>query len=234
MIDIIIPTLMKCPKECLEYSITEALSNDLVKNIFIIDNTGYEFKQNIKILSDRLHVVEMQENIYVNPSWNLGMSLTECDNIIIMNDDLYVHKKIYNYVYELMQSSDIGLCSVETSVLSDLKEYLVLVNNFSDILTLNEIFGFEPNTYNISGWFFCIRKQLWKNIPEQIKILYGDMLIYDRIRSLNYKVKNISNIKIGHINHATAYRKLNYISNRSEIVKQDKKEYFLNKKEYNL
>jgi hypothetical protein len=231
MIDIIIPTLMRCPIECLEYSIAEALSDDLVKNIFIIDNTGQEFKKNIKILSDRLHVVEMHENIYVNPSWNLGMSLAQCDNVIIMNDDLYVNKNIYRYIDQIMKDEIIGLCSVATSVLTCLDNYLLIINTFKETLTSNEIFGFEPKTNNISGWFFCIKRKLWKNIPDNIKILYGDLLIYNRIRKLNYKTKNITNIKIGHINHATANKK---IHNMSKIVRRDRHNYNLIKDQYIL
>lgn len=226
MLDIIIPTLMRCPIECLKYSIEEAISNKFVENIFIIDNTGQQFKQNINLVSKKLYIFEMSENLYVNPSWNFGVSLSKSENILIMNDDLYVNSTIYNYVDQIMQDQDVGLCSVETYVLKSLDRYLSTIDSFNNILTFNETFGFEPKKHNISGWFFCMKRKLWKNIPENIKILYGDILIYNRIRRLNYQTKNITNVKIGHINHATG--------KMSNIVKRDTRNYNLLKDQYIL
>lgn len=224
MIDIVIPTMMKAPLDCLSYSLEQAIGNSFINNIHIIDNSLGLFQKNIDIKSNKLIVHEMTTNIYVNPAWNLGVSLCEAPFVIIMNDDVYVNGLVYNYINQLMKDDSIGLSSVQTINLSDIKSYLQTVNSFNDILTTNEIFGYNKKGANMSGWFFCIQKKIWKNIPEKMKIFFGDNLIYERTRKLGYKTKNIINVNIAHIPHSTI--------NKGELLRHDKRWYRRNKEFY--
>lgn len=219
--------MMKAPLDCLSYSLNEAIHNPIVSDIHIIDNSNSDlFDKNIKIQSDRIHIHKMKENIYVNPAWNFGVSLCRSPLVIIMNDDLYVNGMAYTNIHALMQDSLIGLSSIETINVYNIESYLKIIDKFDKTLITNDVFGFnDRHNINMSGWFFCIQRKLWKNIPNQMKIFFGDNLTYSRIRNLGYKTKNITNIKIAHVEHSTVNRKRGYIKNRYYIVKKDKAEY---------
>ena len=44
-----------------------------------------------------------------------------------------------------------------------------------------------------------MRRKDWKPLPEDMKLWYGDDLIYRRIRKTGYSTKNITSSKIGHL-----------------------------------
>ena len=223
MIDIVIPTMMKAPFGCLSYSLHEAISSDYINKIHIIDNSGQKLfnqKNNIQDIHNKIIVHNMEHNIYVNPSWNLGSSFTTSNNILFMNDDVYVNNTIYQYIEEALLLSTVGLCSVETITVNNLEQYKNILSNQNNILSMNENFGNKRQ--NISGWFFAMKKNLWKNIPHDIKIFYGDTLIYQRMRHLGFLTKNIVNTRIGHIKHATVKKSFGYIQNRNKITRRDR------------
>ena len=64
---IIIPTLQKC-KPVLNLLLDELIESDEVEEIIVIDNT----RRGLGRTHSKLKVVAPCENIYVNPSFNLG------------------------------------------------------------------------------------------------------------------------------------------------------------------
>ena len=57
-------------------------------------------------------MLRQEENIYVNPSWNLGIEESDYDKFIILNDDIIIP---YNFVFELesMLTVDKGIIGID-------------------------------------------------------------------------------------------------------------------------
>lgn len=198
MIDIVIPTLMRSDLEVFNYSLIEANESEVVNTIFIIDNTGQQlFQSNLP----KVQILSMDKNIYVNPAWNLGVSLSNTDNVLIMNDDIACSRNNYNYVDELLNTDDCGLCSIKSMRINCLEDYTSKQHDIPPKIATSEIFENPDN--NKTGWFFGIKRRLWKNIPSPIKVIYGDDLMYLRVRKLGYSTKNIVNTSIGHLESKT-------------------------------
>lgn len=203
MIDVIIPTLMKIDIAPLRYSLGEICSNAQINKVVIIDNSGDgQFSKKIDFDDKKIEVCELNANIYVNPAWNLGVSKCESENILIMNDDIFCSSQVISQVSEVMQDKDVGICSVDTINCKKTEDYVSHIK-YHNLLDTNNVFGNSDN--NKTGWFFCMRKKDWKPIPEDMKLWYGDDLIYRRIRKLGYSTKNITSSKIGHLVSATLH-----------------------------
>ena len=52
--------------------------------IIIIDNAPTDFFYD----NEKVVTLKQEENIYVNPSWNLGVEESDYDKFIIFNDDI--------------------------------------------------------------------------------------------------------------------------------------------------
>lgn len=206
MIDIIIPTLLKTDIEIFNYSLYEAERSPYVNKIIVIDNTGLSlFRSDLT----KIQIVCPNQNIFVNPSWNLGVSLSSANNIVIMNDDIACHRDNYKFIEEVLNDDACGLCSISTDAINNLTDYTdKVIINYSDIITTTD---FQNQDNNKTGWFFATKKRLWKDIPDSIKIIYGDDLIYMRIRNLGLTTKNIINTSIGHLYSKTVNQVMNNI-----------------------
>lgn len=203
MIDVVIPTLMKIDTSPLRYSLREICSNAQINKVVIIDNSGDgQFSKKIDIDDKKIEAHELDTNIYVNPAWNLGVSKCESENILIMNDDIFCNSQVISQVSEVMQDKDIGICSVDTITCKNTEDYVSQTERHK-LLETNNVFGNSDN--NKTGWFFCMRRKDWKPLPEDMKLWYGDDLIFRRIRKLGYSTKNIISEKIGHLVSATLH-----------------------------
>ena len=107
MIDIVIPTLMLIDSCPIKYSLQEACKSNLINQIIIIDNSGGLFEENISINSEKIQVLTMPENIYVNPAWNLGVSKCCSENIVIMNDDVFCNSEVYMQIETVMKEENV-------------------------------------------------------------------------------------------------------------------------------
>lgn len=215
MIDIIIPTLMIIDTTPLNYSLRQIFASTYVNKVIIIDNSGVgNFQKKMDLKNDKLEVHELSYNIYVNPAWNLGVLQCDSDNILIMNDDIFCSKHVLKQISEVMSDEDIGICSVDTFNCSTAEEYTANVTE-SPKVEINNTFGNKDG--NKTGWFFCVKRKYWKPLPEDMKLWYGDDLIYSRIRRMGYTTKNITSTQIGHLFSAT----LNSMPDFHDIIRTD-------------
>lgn len=146
--------------------------SDRVAEIIIIDN---DYKNKNIDLDDFSKIVylKMNENIYVNPAWNLGVSKSNFDVIGILNDDLLFD---IGFIKNLIVNSD---------SLIGLSENCYKENQ-------DNIFRIEET--NIRNWGFgCIlffNKKDYMVIPEDLKIWYGDDFLFKNFR-YRYKIEGI-------------------------------------------
>ena len=104
---IVIPTLWKSNRiGKLLFSLIEC---EFVDEIILIDNAG-KFFENFEAL-DKVKLVQVKENIYVNPAWNLGVKIAKNNCIAILNDDINFNPNIFEVITEdiLNQFGIIGM-----------------------------------------------------------------------------------------------------------------------------
>ena len=103
----IIPTLWKA-KEFTDHLVDVLIEDESVGEILIIDNAPADFFYD----NEKVVILRQEENIYVNPSWNLGIEESDYDKFIILNDDIIIP---YNFVSQLegMLTPDKGIIGID-------------------------------------------------------------------------------------------------------------------------
>lgn len=188
-----------------------------VEEIILIDNKK-DFqspeKQEILDTIGKLVYLPMDENIYVNPAWNLGAKTAKADYIIILNDDVWTNPSIG----KLIETHKNHFDKVDSA-------YGLGVNTFHrgnprEYVPTAEV-SIENTGANI-GWgcMIIIKREHWVRIPEQLKIWYGDHII-----ALHFQFnKN----RPGYVFENVACTPLSASSNRpefNEITRKDTEEF---------
>ena len=158
---VIIPT-MWCSD--LIFKLLDSLNDSpFVGEIILIDNDKSKRPPQITSTS-KLRIIEQEENIFVNPAWNLGVELSNYPNICISNDDLVWNVQLLPLIF---QNIHLGIIGQATS-------------NYYD--ECGEI-KIEPITERNWGWGCCffIEKLKWISIPTQFKIACGDDWLISKI-----------------------------------------------------
>ncbi len=163
---VIIPTLWKSNR--IHKLLWDLIKCEFVDEIILIDNASKYFEYYEAL--DKVKLVQTSENIYVNPAWNLGIKIAKNNNIALLNDDINFDPNIF------------GLINSET-----LSNYGIIgmgEGNYKG--PIDEKRGPYIDKWNpgINDWgwgcFVMFHKKYWIDIPENIKIWYGDNFIKDR------------------------------------------------------
>jgi len=154
MFSVIIPTMWYCD---LIYQLLDNLTgSNLVGEIILIDNNNTARPPQI-VNTEKIRIIDQDENIFVNPAWNLGVELSNYPNICISNDDLIWDVNVLPYILDNLHLGIIGQG----------------VGNYHDekeTLCIKEIVE-RP-----WGWGCCFffSKDKYVPIPSVLKIACGD------------------------------------------------------------
>ena len=161
---VIIPTLWKSNR--IHKLLWDLIKSEFVDEIILIDNASKYFEYYEAL--DKVKLVQTSENIYVNPAWNLGIKIAKNNNIALLNDDINFDPNIF------------GLINSET-----LSNYGIIGMGEGNYKSLNiegdPILEVWKPGVNDWGWgcFIMLNKKDWIDIPDNIKIWYGDNFIKD-------------------------------------------------------
>lgn len=162
---IIIPTLWKSKR--INKLLFDLIKCEFVDEIILIDNGG-KFFEYFEAL-DKVKLVQPDENMYVNPSWNLGVKLAKNNSIALVNDDINFNPNIFGII--------------DSKVLDGVGIIGMGEGNYKE--PIDEERGpyldiWQPGI-NDWGWgcMILLKKQNWLEIPNEIKIWYGDNIIKD-------------------------------------------------------
>lgn len=136
-----------------------------VDEIIIIDNNSHS-SLDLSTFSKVIHI-KNENNLYVNPSWNLGVKLSKNENIIIANDDLVIKN-----IDDILLHSDINDYDL---IGLDYKN----INKGNGVVIKNSNINMEKGF----GCFIVTKKSKYINIPEEIKIWYGDVFLFNSIKN---------------------------------------------------
>lgn len=199
-LSIIIPTMQR-NKHILDMLVKQLVDDYIIGEIIIIDNSllGYKYQ------SYKVKVHTPKRNLYVNPSWNLGVCLAENEYIGILNDDILLPNNLCMQILDFIQNDDkIGLVGVESKSVIDnkLKEfdtYPSIQTNvkYKKIKSIHD----TRNTY----WGTAIfgKREHFYKIPEEMLIYCGDdyLLNKNNETKINYAFYNT---KIYHCHSLTS------------------------------
>lgn len=192
---VIIPTLWI--PNTFKLTIDECIKSELIDEIIIIDNNpASDNKFNFN--SNKIKILTKNENIFVNPAWNWGVSISKNENILLINDDI------------LILNLDLILNEIIKS------DYELIGLNLEKINSGNgvEIHPMIGNRKNGFGCFMFVKKSIYPEIPENIKIWYGDDFLLKKINRIG--VINFDNCTI------EISKTIKSLPISSEIIKSDK------------
>jgi hypothetical protein len=161
---VVIPTIWK--SDCINELLESYYACDNIFEVILIDN---DWKNKPEFPTHKkLTYVQPNENIYVNPAWNLGIKISKCDKVIISNDDVLYNINLFtDAILKLSTSFDkgnfgfLGMDFQNYSLEEDKKELMLKKHQ------------------NGMAWacVLALHKYSWHHIPEQLKIYYGDDFI---------------------------------------------------------
>ena len=164
-VSVIIPTLWRA-KEFTDHLVSVLIEDESVGEIIIIDNKPRDFFYKF----DKVVTFWSLENMYVNPSWNLGIEESSYDKFIIFNDDIIVP---YNFVSQLE-----SLLTIERGIIGIDAPSVIKIDSFNDknITFLDR--EIELKSIVNRDWGFGIvmagHRNSYYKIPKNIRIWYGD------------------------------------------------------------
>jgi len=172
MVSYIIPTLWKSDSI---FNTIEGFKsiNDPKAELLIIDND----KANNKYQSDdnRIKVFTMEQNQYVNPSWQLGFHYSVNDNICIVNDDIIFNIKRFHKFVDESNAEAICMTNWNRIDKDDKMWELVDINS--------------PHARPAGGGqLMMVKRENFPHLPFNMKLWHGDDIIY-YYNTLKCKVK---------------------------------------------
>ena len=181
----IIPTLWKA-KDFTDHLVEVLIEDKSVGEIIIIDNAPTDFFYDNK----KVVTLKQEENIYVNPSWNLGVEESDYDKFIIFNDDIIIP---YNFVFQLeyLLTEDKGIVGIDARGVIQVESFSRNNITFLDReVTLKSIVN--------RNWGFGIafggHRKSYHKIPENIRVWFGDDYLVQMNKELgkiNYVVDDL-------------------------------------------
>lgn len=115
-------------------------------------------------------------NIYVNPSWNLGVILAVSDKICLMNDDIEFDFSVFEFMNDKL-GADVGPAGPIFPI--SLIDGPVRLETDSD-LRWKHLIDLPGSTALGWGTLIFLNRKNWFPIPEQLKIFCGDSWIQDQ------------------------------------------------------
>lgn len=201
MISVVLPVLN-------QFKLTSDLLLCISKNeykpqeIILIDNGSTEPIKDLPKLYEGLNInyVRFNENIGVNPSWNLGIMKSRNNIVSILNNDLLINNHFFKYIEETMKNEEIGICVPNT--ISDM--YGAMTCKYKNPIQLSQCNKRE-------GWAFTIKKDIVEKmgyIPKELNRTYGDDYIFYCARKLNLKTVKMEDNYIFHYGSITTVKEL--------------------------
>ena len=194
-LSVIIPTVQKNLR-VLYQSLGILQNDDVVSEIFIINNFDKELcvPPHLK----KVRIYHPEENLYVNKSWNIGIENIENERFLILNDDIVGCEYFCSKVLEtnILEDEKTGLVGLSGTYINQYSNKTVKLK--TPVINEQDIVSFIPLTRYLHtgdwGSAFFGKKSSYYEIPEDIKIIYGDnyLLYQNQINNkINYEIKGL-------------------------------------------
>ena len=190
MFSVILPTMWKI-KEVVE-DLKQLEQCSLVGEVILINNNIKDTLPDFDVSSfSKVIEVRPPKNLYINPSWNLGVRMSKFDKVMIKNDDTF-------FDYEKALIAINGELNAEDSIIGTYLKYdnWKIINTNEINISFNEI-GKRDVGF---GCAMFLNKKSFIPINDKILIWYGDDFMAESYTRRGLKIKTIRGINIsGHI-----------------------------------
>jgi len=178
MISVIMPTMWK--GKTAWKTIRELIEQPAVGEFILIDNSEEDNgnKPFARNFGNKLVYIEEGKNTYVNPAWNKGVKLAKFDKLLFVNDDVETDWSFVNALEEYI-TADRGMIGAGVSCW----QYNETYEGSGGVVPI----GHRPNCY---GCVFGIHKESYVEIPDDLKVHYGDDWLFTKSGKGNYEIIN--------------------------------------------
>jgi glycosyltransferase involved in cell wall biosynthesis len=174
-VSVIIPTMFRCVN--ITNNLLESLYEDpSVSEVIIIDNTEDQSNIDKITVNEKLQIHSQGKNIYVNPAWNLGVSIAKEDIIAIINDDVTIPNNLFSALSQV-DFKEIGIVGACHPTIQQV-ECPVRFN-----IENAELFAVPERMWGY-GIFMAMHKNTYINIPEDMLVWCGDDYLFHQNKSL--------------------------------------------------
>jgi len=194
-VSVIIPTIQK-NLTLLNMLVEVLLADKSVSEIFIINN---KIDTPLKLQDDKkIKIYTPKENLFVNASWNYGISQIKNENFALINDDIIICKNLCTNIItsDIFNYENTGLIGLDMDSVTMIK-----LDEIKDIkpAEFNDNYSLIPTFFYhyMEDWGSVIfgKKKNYYKIPDLIKIICGDnyLLFKNLINAkINYKISGIT------------------------------------------
>ena len=171
---IVVPTMWKYPPfiKFLE----DLVECSYVSDIVIINNNESQTPEAEIFQHSKILMSNQGQNVYVNPAFNQGVSLSQSDSVCLLNDDVIFDLKVFPKVAKILSphSGVVGICPG----LEEFKQPPITSGAIEIIPWRGQhTFGF--------GCLMFVHKAWWIDIPPEFVLYYGDNWIFDTCLARN-------------------------------------------------
>jgi hypothetical protein len=193
MFTVIVPTMWKF--EPFVQFLEDMTSAAPVNEILVINNNKQETPNHPVLNHPMINQIIPENNIFVNPAWNIGVREAKNDRVCIVNDDLIFDLKVFHRMWPHI-SPERGVYGISAGN----------VEMGQEPVTTGEIFvrhcttPYHHSTHFGFGQFMMFNKNNYTPILNGLDIYWGDNFIYD---TMYYKMNQ--NYQITNMFHYTPY-----------------------------
>jgi hypothetical protein len=186
LFSVILPTMWRV--EEIIQDLKQLEQCNLVGEIILINNSIKDTPSDFDV-SSFSKIIELRppSNLYINPSWNLGIRMSKFNKVMIKNDDTF-----FNYEKALFATSQ--ELDSEDSIIGT---YLQHDNNKIRIANEIEVVFTEVAKRDIGfGCSMFLNKKSFVPINDKLLIWYGDDFMAESYTRRGLKLKTIRGINI--------------------------------------
>lgn len=174
---IIIPT-MYFHNEELQRMINRYEKIVAVYEILIVNNNNV---LKVALKGVKVRTIGIGVNLFVNPSWKFGATLAKTDNLVFVNDDIYI---VGNLNRIFCAVSRLGL---KNKVVGPSKHCFKEKGLYKGGFVLEES-NLRTLPHGFGVFMFMDRETyLNSKLPEGMKVWYGDMVLYKTFKPYDFK-----------------------------------------------
>jgi len=181
MLSVIIPTMWRF-KPFPRY-LKQIIGQDCIGEVIIIDNDVNERPKDF-FSHPKIKLLEQEENIYVNPAWNLGAKTAQYSNLCFLSDDVIADGRIYFEADSFLnQHKDIGMLVT----LIGHEPHNQPKVSCGEIKISHQKELIDVGLHGAYSLFF-MTKQSYIPIPEKLKVIHGDAYLHGKTVELKRKI----------------------------------------------
>ena len=187
MFTVVIPTMWKF-KPFLQF-VEDMASIAHVGEIIIIDNNKSETPEHRVLNHPKVRHVVCDNNIFVNPAWNLGVELAQNERVCIINDDLIFDLKVFYRMWPHI-SPERGVYGMSAGNVQ--MNQVPITTGEIDVYHCTT--PYHHSTHFGFGQFMMFNKNNYIPIIDGLDIYWGDNFIYDTMffqMNQNYQIANM-------------------------------------------